>query len=454
MYSPWRKYRKPAQPAAGSGLRIDRFYEGLFRAAPGPYLILKSDAPRFTIVEVNDAYLAATNTRRSDLIGRALFAVFPDNPEDAGATGERNLGESLATVLSTGRPHEMAVQKYDIPRPPEQGGGFEERYWSPLNTPVFNEERELTHIIHYVEDVTELAHLARLREMEGERVVALRNRNEWLEEEIHRRRVAEAELDMAVHRERLAREDADRARRSAEEANHFKSEFIAKMSHELRTPLNAIGGYAQLLEMGVRGKLTDDQCEFLRRIRSSEEHLLTLINQILDLARVESGKEHYEITHLQVKPILVRVEELITPQMMAKQIALSVEDVASELIVHADPDKLRQILLNLMSNAIKNTPPGGRIAASCAADRECVRISIEDTGRGIPAGQLEKIFEPFVQVADGSGEGVGLGLPISREFARAMGGDLTVTSVPGNGATFVLRLPRGAGRSGRRAGAA
>lgn len=377
------------------------------------------------------------------MIGRPLFDVFPDNPDETGATGERNLRASLEIVSTTGRPHEMPVQKYDIPRPPSQGGGFEERYWTPLNTPIFSRKGVLTHILHYVEDVTEVARLARLRNNDGATVAALRNRNEWLEAEIHRRKVAEAELDMAVERERLAREETEHARLAAEEANRFKSAFIAKMSHELRTPLNAIGGYAQLLEMGLRGPMSEPQCDFLRRIRRSEEHLLTLINQILDLSRVESGRERFDFANVGVQQTILRVEELVTPQLIAKQINGSFTACDSRLSMYADSEKVSQILLNLVSNAIKNTPSGGSIAVDCGADPKWVRISVEDSGRGIPRAQIERIFEPFVQIAATWGDGVGLGLPISRELAQGMSGELTVSSEEGKGAMFVLRLPRG-----------
>jgi signal transduction histidine kinase len=335
----------------------------------------------------------------------------------------------------------MPVQKYDIPRPAARGGGFEERYWTALNTPVFTDGR-LTHIMHHVEDVTELVRVARLRDSEGATVAELRTRNEWLETEIHRRTVAEAELDMALERERLAREDADRARRSAEEANQYKSAFIAKMSHELRTPLNAIGGYVQLLEMGVQGPVSEGQCDFLRRIRHSEEHLLALINQILDLSRVESGAERYDLNNINVKQILLRVEELITPQILSKKIKADFGHCDPQATVYGDAEKIRQILLNLLSNAIKNTDAGGSIVVWCEMDSTDVHIHVRDSGKGIAEDQIERIFEPFVQISDSWGDGVGLGLPISRDLAQGMGGALSAQSQLGHGATFTLSLPR------------
>ncbi len=172
-------------------------FQAIFNAVPGPHLILAADPPRFTIVAVNEAYLRATLTESvgpQGIIGRGLFEVFPDNPADADATGEVNLRHSLQKVLMTKAPQPMSVQKYDIPWPASDGSGFQERYWSPVNTPVFNGQGEIVNIIHYVEDVTEAAQIAQLSEVKEVELKALRTRNTWLENEIIRRQTAEAAL--------------------------------------------------------------------------------------------------------------------------------------------------------------------------------------------------------------------------------------------------------------------
>jgi PAS domain-containing protein len=172
-------------------------FHAVFDAAPGPYLLLAVDLPHFTIVAVNEAYLQATLTEREGprgIVGRGLFDVFPDKPGDVLATGKQNLLRSLQLVIEKRQPHTMAVQKYDIPWPAQDGSGFQERYWSPVNTPVFNHEKELVQIIHHVEDVTELAKLARQNELKEADTMVLRTRNAWLETEITRRQDAEAEL--------------------------------------------------------------------------------------------------------------------------------------------------------------------------------------------------------------------------------------------------------------------
>jgi signal transduction histidine kinase/PAS domain-containing protein len=249
---------------------------------------------------------------------------------------------------------------------------------------------------------------------------------------------------LAVERARLfGAEHA--AREEAERANRAKSEFLAVMSHELRTPLNAIGGYAELMEMGIRGPVTPQQREDLRRLQTSQRHLLGLINEVLNYARLETGSVAFELADVRVRDMLASAEALVAPQAQAKALRLTVGDCDPALAVRADTEKVRQVLVNLLSNAVKFTDRGGSVALSCSEEPSVVRIHVRDSGIGIPAEQLERIFEPFVQVrADLSRphEGTGLGLAISRDLARGMGGDLTVTSAPGRGSTFTVALPR------------
>jgi PAS domain S-box-containing protein len=248
---------------------------------------------------------------------------------------------------------------------------------------------------------------------------------------------------LAVERARLF-EAEYAARAEAERANRAKSEFLAVMSHELRTPLNAIGGYAELMEMGIRGAVTQQQVDDLRRIQTSQRHLLGLINEVLNYARLETGTVQYDIGDVRILDALVGVETLVAPQAQAKDLALAVAPCPRELAVRADAEKVRQILVNLLSNAIKFTDRGGRVELTCAGAGAQVHVHVRDTGIGIPPDQLERIFEPFVQVrADltRTAEGTGLGLAISRDLARGMAGDLAAESTPGVGSTFTLTLP-------------
>jgi signal transduction histidine kinase len=221
------------------------------------------------------------------------------------------------------------------------------------------------------------------------------------------------------------------------------------MSHELRTPLNAIGGYAELLALGVRGALNDAQTDDVERIRRSQRHLLGVINDILNFARLESGRLEFDLSTFALNDVVAEVTPMIEPQLTNKRLALEVSMPAGDVRVTADREKLRQVLLNLLSNAVKFTPSGGRITVigDAPADTNDVLVHVCDTGVGIPADKLETIFEPFVQVrSDLSAvrEGTGLGLAISRDLMRGMGGDLCAASEPGRGSTFTVRLRRAA----------
>jgi PAS domain S-box-containing protein len=270
--------------------------------------------------------------------------------------------------------------------------------------------------------------------------------------DISERRRHELERERLLAAERSAREEAEaargeaeRARELAEAANRANSEFLAMMSHELRTPLNAIGGYIQLLDMGLRGPLTPEQRQDLIRVQTNQRHLTGLIDQVLSFARLERGTVLYELGHQQLTEALAALQPLIAPQLRAKQLTLRVEGPDPGLIVLADRAKLIQILLNLLSNAAKYTNATGTIAIACETSGSDVLIHVRDSGPGIPEDKLDLIFEPFMQVdtrLTRTEHGIGLGLAISRELARGMGGDLTVESVVGSGSTFTLRLPQ------------
>lgn len=270
-----------------------------------------------------------------------------------------------------------------------------------------------------------------------------------LAEELARRAAMALDNAHLLAAEHRARGEAEAARTEAERASRAKSDFLAMMSHELRTPLNAIAGYAELIELGLRGAVTEAQVVDLQKIRQNQRHLLGLINSVLNFARLDAGRVMYDLTNVPVAASIRAVESLIEPQLRERRLVYQISPCDATVTVRADSEKLQQILLNLLGNAAKFTAAGGQIDVSCAAESRLVHLRVRDTGIGIPAEQFERIFEPFVQAnrtLRSSKEGVGLGLAISRELARGMGGELTVESEVGEGSTFTLTLPRGPDR--------
>jgi signal transduction histidine kinase len=232
----------------------------------------------------------------------------------------------------------------------------------------------------------------------------------------------------------------------AEEANRTKADFLATMSHELRTPLNAIFGYADLLDLGLHGPVTDEQHQALERIKRNQRSLLALINDVLNFAKVEAGKLELVIGEIPVGDVISDLESIVAPQLHVKGLEYQFDAGPDAPRVECDRERLEQILLNLLTNAIKFTDSGGTISVGVDANAETVRFSVRDTGCGIPPARLRSIFDPFVQLdrstTDGGDRGVGLGLAISRNLASAMGGDLSVSSEVGRGSVFTLTLPR------------
>ena len=523
--------------APGFTTRVPDF-EAFFEALPAPCIVFAADDPRYTIVAVNEAYLAATRSVRygaRGLLGRPLFQTFPDPLYDPMATETANLRISLHRVKRSRAADRMAVQRYERR---SADGRVEERLWSPVNAPVLDDDGDVAFIVHHVEDVTgrldvhvagapiygaqgkasfvEYAFaqmpvaVAVLRgpdhvfascnraygalagnrplvglsvreafsEMDVDTVYALLDEvyatrtpyvvNEFPIDpdgpgpEIYYNFVYQpltdaegtvtgiaviasdvTELVQERNAAQRARAEADMARRAAEEASQATSRMLATLSHEMRTPLNAIGGYTQLLGAGVRGPVTPAQLEDLQRIRQSQLHLTGVVNSVLRHAKFDAMRTS-DVDDVPVADVCAAVESLVMPQMREKGLTFSFTSNAPDLFARANPVKLRQIVLNLLSNAVKFTPEGGHVSIACDAGEQAgtVAVQVSDTGIGIAADHLERVFEPFVQVgAAASDEGVGLGLSISRELARGMGGDISVRSELGRGSTFTVRLP-------------
>jgi PAS domain S-box-containing protein len=383
-------------------------FRALFEAAPGSFLVLDPD---LRIVAVSDAYLAATMIRRDDVLGRGIFDVFPDNPDDPNATGVGNLRASLERVRRTGRADTMAVQKYDIRRPDADGGGFEVRYWSPVNSPVLDDLRRVRYIIHRVEDVTEF--------------VQLRERGEGMAAEIVRR---SQELQ-AVNAE-------------LRKAGEAKNEFLSRMSHELRTPLAAILGFSELLGTRELGEKPDG---WARMIHVAGEHLLNLVDEIMDLSRIEAGTVGISTEAVPLRPLVDEAFQLMRPVAAGHDITLHepvFDPTTAAGYVLADRQRLTQVVINLISNAIKYNRHRGTVTVEVEADGGRMRLSVADTGAGIDPDKLPRLFTPFERLdAAASGiDGTGLGLALSRRLVEAMGGTIGVQSRRGVGTTFWVEL--------------
>ncbi len=413
-------------------------FRALFESAPDLYLVL---APDLAIVGVSDAYLRATMTQRQEILGRGIFDVFPDNPDDPATSGVRNLRASLERVRNERVPDAMPVQKYDIRRPESEGGGFEERFWSPVNSPVVDSAGRLLYIIHRVEDVTDFVRLKQLGFEQRRLTEQLTGRAEAMEAEVFLRTQEGAEASR-----QLKEANAELAR-----ANLAKDAFLAGMSHELRTPLNAIIGFSELLIDQKLGALSELQSEYLEDILKSARHLLEVIGDVLDLAKVASGRMDLYLERLAVAPVAAVVVCNLKPLAEVKRIEMrmSLDDPLPE--VSADGGRLRQIFYNLLSNALKYTLEGGtvtiagKLAAAADTPVNFLQISVADTGIGIRPEDRERIFLEFERIESGysrTQKGTGLGLPLTRRLVELHGGRLWIESAgEAMGTTVHFTLP-------------
>jgi PAS domain S-box-containing protein len=377
----------------------------VFQHAPAFLAVLRG--PQYVFTLVNDAYYQLVGHR--ELLGKPVWEALPE-------VRGQGFEALIDRVVATGEPYQGRGVPVTVARTP--GAAPEERFVDLTYLALVDPDGTRAGVIAHGTDVTEQVQARR----EIERLLAESER---------------------------ARLDAEAARAEAQGANEAKAQFLAVMSHELRTPLNAIGGYVELIELGIRGPVTAQQREDLARIQKSQRHLLGLINGVLNYSRAEAGAVHYDVGDVPLDAVLATCETLIAPQARGKQIALHFAACTEALTVRADREKLQQIVVNLLSNAVKFTAAGGAVTLACARDRRVggeasVVVTVTDTGRGIAADALERVFEPFVQVdtrLTRTEEGMGLGLAISRDLARGMGGDLTAESTPGVGSTFTLTLP-------------
>jgi signal transduction histidine kinase len=402
-------------------------FRALFEAAPGLYLVL---TPDFTITAASDAYLRATMTRREDILGRHLFDVFPDNPDDPAATGTRNLSASLARVLDAGVADTMSIQKYDIRRPDSHGGGFEERYWSPVNSPVFDGAGRVLYIMHRVEDVTEFVRLKQKDRAQARLTTQLRTRIERMEADVFARG---QELTTATRQLRDATGELA--------ASRAKDDFLAILGHELRNPLAPILMALELMRLRGADLLLRERAVIERQVK----HLMTLIDDLLDLSRVSRGKLQLVRTPVDMGLVTVKATELASDLILQRRHHLVITDPPAGAVVEGDETRLTQVVTNLLNNAAKYTEPGGRIELSITVEGAEVVICVKDSGIGIPTESLKYVFDLFVQeqrALPRAHGGLGIGLAIVKSLVQLHGGTVSVQSDgPGLGSTFCVRLP-------------
>jgi signal transduction histidine kinase len=366
----------------------------LFEQSPSFICVLKG--PEHVIEVANGAYLALVGHR--DVVGKPILEALP---EIAG----QGYKELLDQVYTTGIPYRGNEAKVSLARVP--GAPPEEAFADFVYHPIVEPDGRISGVFVHGVDITKQV---------------------------------------------LARNEMEGLYRTVKEANDAKRQFLAAMSHELRTPLNAVIGYTDLLLLGVRGEISEAQRDDVDRIRRASQYLLTLITDILNFSRVEAGQVDLRPTKVVVHEVLEHARSLVQGHLEAKGLELRMSEVDDSLGAVADPERLQQILLNLLINASKFTPAGGRVTLHADADERNVFLRVADTGSGIPSAQLDKIFEPFVQLHRStdpdSRKGLGLGLAISRELARRMSGDVTAESAEGVGSRFTVVLPRDQRRAG------
>lgn len=417
-------------------------YRLIFESLPGLYLIL---FPDLRIAAVSDSYLKATNTKRDEILGRGIFDVFPDNPSDPNADGVGNLYTSLSFVLKEKIPNTMAVQKYDVRRPESEGGGFEEKYWSPMNSPILNEKREVIFIVHRVEEVTEFVQLKNKGKEQNKITEELKNLTVSMETEIYQR----AQEIQKNNKEliRLNEELTQREREIQEvyqrlfNMDQLKSQFFANVSHELRTPLTLILGPTRTLlkDQGI----TSTQRTFLETIERNSYTLLKHVNDLLDLSKLESGKMTLQYSNANLSEVIRYIASHFDSITKERNIDF-VLMIPENFPIQMDVSKVERIILNLISNAFKFVPDSGKIYCELKTEGTMASIYVADNGPGIPIHLRDQIFEKFRQIEEGDSRsfgGTGLGLAIVKEFVDLHLGSIGVFDSFLGGALFKVQIP-------------
>lgn len=410
----------------------------LFEGTPDCYLVLDRN---LKIVAVTNAYACATMTKRNDILGKGLFDIFPDNPDDPAAEGERNLHASLLQVLKTNTPDAMPVQKYDIRKPESEGGGFEARYWSPVNTPVKDLAGYTQYIIHKVQDVTEFVRLKQQGVEQNRLNEALRERAVRMETEIFSR---SNEVAASSAKLKAANKELEQLYAKTLELDQLKSQFFANVSHELRTPLTLIiAPLEQLLRLPIGTSTTEATRRQLEMMLRNARILYRHVSDLLDAAKLEAGNVRIAYSRFNLSKLLRTTAAQFDSLASDRGLSFSIE-APDTLDIEADAGKIQRILINLLSNAFKFTSEGGFVTLRLHTQEQSALIEVEDSGPGVPENMRQVVFERFRQI-EGTAQrrfgGTGLGLAIVKEFAELHSGSVRVDEADKGGALFIVTLP-------------
>ena len=421
---------------------IQTHFRALFESAPGLYLALKPD--NFEIVAVSDAYLRATKTERQAIMGKRMFDIFPNNPDEPGADGVANLRASLERVKAERHADVMAVQRYPIRRPSSEGGGFEERWWSPINSPVLGPGGELDYIIHRVEDVTFFIQQSREQGRKTDAQGLPEDMAQHMGAEIVLRSQELQQANERLRESELRQQEALGALKvlnaQLRTSNGALQDFASIASHDLQEPLRKIMTNGDKLRRRHGGALPPEAQDYLQKMMAATGRMQGLINDLLAYSRVTTKGQPFE-------PVSLRqvAAEVLTDLDSKIETTRATIEMGELPTIEADPTQMRQLLQNLIGNALKFTPPGEPPLVQISSRPKAegmVQISVEDHGIGFEEKYRDRIFGVFQRLEGRSAyEGTGVGLAICRKIAERHGGSITARSRPGEGSTFIVTLP-------------
>jgi signal transduction histidine kinase len=414
-------------------------YRAIVEQTPCAYLFLKPDMPDYTILGVNEAYLKATMTKKEEIIGKKIFEIFPDNPSEQGATSVRNLRESLDLVVKNRAPHHMAVQKYDIRRP---NGEWEERWWSPINLPVFVSDRSMICIIHHVVDVTRFFQLQKSEELVARLSEEGKQKLEHIEAQVYERgqEIQNVNWQLQQARESMSKlyKECQKTGMELKRSNMELEQFAYFVSHDLQEPLRAVVGFLTFLKRDLAGSLNENALEDVNEAVAGTQRMQRIILDLLTYSRVSTRGA--ELKPVNMKNVIGNVTGNLYSAIKESDARIIVETLPT---VAADETQMILLFQNLIGNAIKfrgQKQPQIRVWAE-HEDRQWV-FGVADNGIGIAPENYDTIFQIFQRLFSREEyPGTGIGLAVCKRIVQRHGGRIWVESKMGEGSTFFFTIP-------------